>query len=833
MPNPPDPMLNRRVGHYRLTARIGEGGMGVVYLGEREDEFRQRVAIKLVRFAAESPEIAARLRVERQTLAAISHPNIVALLDGGTTEDGLPYLVMEYIEGRPIDEYCAANSLDLVGRLHLFLRVCAAVDYAHRHLIIHCDLKPTNILVTADGTPKLLDFGIAKLLAPQSEAGAFMTVGAQRPFTPKYASPEQFMGKPLTTASDVYALGMILYQLLTGQSPYRFQTHSDAEMISAACMQEPRRPSAALEAAPEARRLEGDLDAIVLKALRKEPQSRYGSVEQLSEDIRRHLEGRPVLAHQGTFRYRAAKFVLRNRIAVAAAALVALAFLGGVAGVAWQARVAMVARARAERRFQDVRKLANFLLFDFHDAVQKLPGSTPAQEMLVAQSLQYLDSLARESGGDSSLELELVEAYNRLGDVQGNPYQPNLGDTVGALASYQKALAIAEPLARSDAGNRRAARALALVHQNISDVLLLSDRNREAVDHARQAIAAFRKLAAAEPGNVQAHIDLAAALDGLGDQLRKGLGDDAGGLRGYQQSLAEWETVLSLAPTHVRARRAIATLNMKISDSDASSDPRAALAKLQTALAALGTLPAAEQSSVPTRRIEGNIRRRMADVLWELKDHKGALDGYRQVLDNAAAMAALDPSNMQAQFDLAVVLGNRAEMLETDGDFPGALHDYSQAADTLDRLAKTDPGNLAWRAHLGETLVRIGALLVQTGQRGDASHQTARGLDLLRQIADDPSAPSGELIRAARALVLCQPVELRAPGAALRYSRRAVELTKGQNAYALDTQAEAELQSGNRQAALDLVNQALALTGASQPEPWLRRALEEKRDRLK
>jgi tetratricopeptide (TPR) repeat protein len=404
---------------------------------------------------------------------------------------------------------------------------------------------------------------------------------------------------------------------------------------------------------------------------------------------------------------------------------------------------------------------------------------------------------------------------------------------VGALASYQKALAIAEPLARSDAGNRRAARALALVHQNISDVLLLSDRNREAVDHARQAIAAFRKLAAAEPGNVQAHIDLAAALDGLGDQLRKGLGDDAGGLRGYQQSLAEWETVLSLAPTHVRARRAIATLNMKISDSDASSDPRAALAKLQTALAALGTLPAAEQSSVPTRRIEGNIRRRMADVLWELKDHKGALDGYRQVLDNAAAMAALDPSNMQAQFDLAVVLGNRAEMLETDGDFPGALHDYSQAADTLDRLAKTDPGNLAWRAHLGETLVRIGALLVQTGQRGDASHQTARGLDLLRQIADDPSAPSGELIRAARALVLCQPVELRAPGAALRYSRRAVELTKGQNAYALDTQAEAELQSGNRQAALDLVNQALALTGASQPEPWLRRALEEKRDRLK
>jgi len=826
-------MLNRRIGHYRLTARIGEGGMGVVYLGEREDEFRQRVAIKLVRYAAESPEVAARMRAERQTLAAISHPNIVALLDGGTTEEGLPYLVMEYIEGRPIDEYCAAHSLDLAGRLRLFLLVCAAVEYAHRHLIVHCDLKPTNILVTADGTPKLLDFGIAKVLAPQSEAGAFMTVGAQRPFTPRYASPEQFMGKPVTTASDVYALGMVLYQLLTGQSPYRFQTHSDAEMISAACVQEPRRPSAALEAAPEARRLEGDLDAIVLKALRKEPQSRYGSVEQLADDIRRHLEVRPVLAHQGTFRYRATKFVLRNRIAVAAAALVALAILGGVAGVAWQARVAMAARARAERRFQDVRKLANFLLFDLRDAVQKLPGSTPVQVTLVGQSLQYLDSLADEAGGDSSLELELVEAYNRLGDIQGNPYQANLGDTVGALASYHKAQAIAEPLARLEPGNRRAARALALVHLNLSDVLLLSDQNRDAVAHARQATAAFEKLAAAEPRSVQAHIDLAACLEGLGDQLHRGLGDEAGGLAAYRKSLAEWETVASLNPAHVRARRAVAGLNMKISDFDARSDPQAAMARLEKGLAALGALSAADRASVPARRLEGNIRRRMGDIRWEVKDSKGALEYYRQALEISTALAEHDPTNMQAQYDLAVVFMNRAEMLETDGDFPAALHDSSQAAENLDRLLKTDPGNMAWRANLGETLVRIGGLLTQTGQRGDASHQTARGLDLLRHIADDPAAPAGELIRAARALVLCQPPELRAPGAALRYSRRAVELTKGQNAYALDTEAEAELQSGNRQTALELVHRALALTGALQPEPGIRRSMEEKLDRLK
>jgi tetratricopeptide (TPR) repeat protein len=272
---------------------------------------------------------------------------------------------------------------------------------------------------------------------------------------------------------------------------------------------------------------------------------------------------------------------------------------------------------------------------------------------------------------------------------------------------------------------------------------------------------------------------------------------------------------------------------MKISDFDARSDPQAAMARLEKGLAALGALSAADRASVPARRLEGNIRRRMGDIRWEVKDSKGALEYYRQALEISTALAEHDPTNMQAQYDLAVVFMNRAEMLETDGDFPAALHDSSQAAENLDRLLKTDPGNMAWRANLGETLVRIGGLLTQTGQRGDASHQTARGLDLLRHIADDPAAPAGELIRAARALVLCQPPELRAPGAALRYSRRAVELTKGQNAYALDTEAEAELQSGNRQTALELVHRALALTGALQPEPGIRRSMEEKLDRLK
>jgi len=204
----PDPMLGRRIGPYRLTQRLGEGGMGVVYLAVRDDEFKRRVAIKLVRMGAASQEVVARLRAERQTLAAIAHPNIVALLDGGATEDGLPYLAMEYVEGMPIDEYCFRYKLDVAARLRLFLPVCAAVQYAHQNLVVHCDLKPSNILVTTEGIPKLLDFGIAKLLGP---AGGGLTVLGRRPFTPRFASPEQVLGKPVTTATDVYALGMTLY----------------------------------------------------------------------------------------------------------------------------------------------------------------------------------------------------------------------------------------------------------------------------------------------------------------------------------------------------------------------------------------------------------------------------------------------------------------------------------------------------------------------------------------------------------------------------------------------------------------------------------------------
>jgi len=348
-----DPMVNRRLGAYQLVRRVGRGGMAAVFLAVRaDDEYQKEVAVKFVQPGLDSQDVLSRFRNERQTLAGLDHPNIVRLLDGGSTQEGLPFLVMEYVEGCPIDEYSDQHKLSVDDRLRLFSEVCDAVQYAHEKLVIHRDLKPSNILVVADGTPKLLDFGIAKVLNPEPSAqGRLATQTGLRCMTPAYASPEQALGKPVTAETDVYSLGVVLYELLTGHRPYRLTQHSPAEIERAICEQEPETPSTAIgrvenDASPDGkpitktpesvsltregqpdklrRRLRGDLDNIVLKALQKEPQQRYGSVAEFSHDISRHLQRLPVKARPNTFVYRASKFVQRHKIEVSAACAVLL-----------------------------------------------------------------------------------------------------------------------------------------------------------------------------------------------------------------------------------------------------------------------------------------------------------------------------------------------------------------------------------------------------------------------------------------------------------------------------------------------------------------------------
>ena len=376
-------MAGRELGPYRIVREIGRGGMGVVYLAARADQaFERLVAIKVLARGLEGEDMVERFRSERQILASLDHPNIARLYDGGATEDGLPYLVMEYIEGEPIDQYCAARKLNVSDRLRLFQSVCAAVSYAHWNLVVHRDIKPTNVLVTEEGVPRLFDFGIAKLLGPGSDAGE-ATMTALHPLTPEYASPEQIRGEPVTTASDVYSLGVLLYRLLTGRRPYRAEAASARALEHAICEEEPEKPSiavlqpveaigdtgvaTALAEVPEGsvdklrHRLAGDLDNIVLMAIRKESRRRYTSADQLSDDISRHLNHLPVTARPDTRSYRLSKFIRRNRTAVTAAAIVFVMLVVGLAVTLRQAHVAGQQRDRARLEHAKAVRMNAFL----------------------------------------------------------------------------------------------------------------------------------------------------------------------------------------------------------------------------------------------------------------------------------------------------------------------------------------------------------------------------------------------------------------------------------------------------------------------------------------
>jgi tetratricopeptide (TPR) repeat protein len=436
--------LGASLGNYRLIREIGSGGMGTVYLAVRADgEFRQQVAIKIARSGLGSSHALDLFRRERQVMADLAHPNIARLFDGGATTDGVPYLAMEYIEGEAITSFAINHGLSVKARMKLFLGVCDAVAFAHRNLVVHRDIKPGNILVTADGSPKLLDFGISKLLDPSRGTPGVTTLPLM---TPEYASPEQVRGESVTTSTDVYSLGAVLYELLTGQCPHAADSRGPAEIAQAICSVEPAKPSSIA-----GRTVSPDLDNIVLMALRKEPDRRYLSVEQFSDDIRRYLENRPVHACKDSLRYRAAKFARRHRTGVVAAILLALTLLIGAGCVAWQVHRVAVQVGRAERRFIQFRKLANAFLFDFHSRIQSMTDISEARELVLSTGLEYIDDLAHEAGDDPLFARELARAYEKFGDLQGFRNDAALGRAADALASYRKAIALLERLGQDDA----------------------------------------------------------------------------------------------------------------------------------------------------------------------------------------------------------------------------------------------------------------------------------------------------------------------------------------------------------------------------------------------
>ena len=727
-PRPHDIPPGGRVGPYRVVRVIGRGGMGTVYLAERADEpFEKQVALKVVGGGQDSEQVLRLFRQERPILANLDHPNIARLLDGGATEDGLPYVVMEYVEGRAIDEHCTQHGLSVAERVRLFRTVCGAVQYAHQNLVVHRDLKPTSILVTAAGVPRLLDFGIAKVLSPQPAITQTLTRGWA--LTPYYASPEQFRGETLTTATDVYSLGVVLHELLTGGRPYDFGGGLPLEVARVVTEQEPARPSDI----GRPRELRGDLDSIVLRALRKEPARRYASVEQLSEDLRRHLAGLPVIAHPYTLPYRARKFAGRHRVEVAATVLVTLSLLGGIVATTRQARVARAQKARAERRFDDVRSLARSLLFEIHDEIQDLPGATQVRARLVTRGLEYLDVLAQEASDDASLQAELAEAYLKVGDVQGRPGFSNLGDRTGALASYRKAVELGESLRLARPGPD-ADRELATALDRVGDTARLLGDSRTALDSYRRALSLRES-----PGAAGGQRDLATSLQRIGD-MQAATGDAAGALESQRRALALQEELAAHQSGDEKALRDLFIGRVKMGDRLAGTgDHRAGLESYRSALVMSEQMAGRDPQSVRARRELAVCRDKVGDALVALDQPGEALSQYRSALALRESLVAADRQDAELRRDLSVSHDKIGRVLLARGNATGALASFREALALDETAAREDPASAQTRLDVSADLENVGSALVQTGRLAEAAAALARALELRERVSsEDP-----------------------------------------------------------------------------------------------
>ncbi len=749
----------RRIGPYEVVREIGRGGMGTVYLAARaDDEYRKQVAIKVIKRGMDSDDILRRFRNERQILASLDHPNIARLLDGGTTEEGLPYFVLEYIDGAPFDRYCDEHRLPTLERLQLFRRVCEAVQYAHQNLIVHRDLKPSNILVTSEGEPKLLDFGIAKLLDPDLiEEVSAQTETSMRLMTRDYASPEQVRGHRVTTATDIYSLGVVLYEALTGVRPYKSNPASPDGPSQASPESEPSKPSDAIADSGSRRAgstisssnpqsgihnpklLRGDLDNIVLMALRKEPQRRYGSAAEFSADIQRYLDGLPVMARKDTLQYRLSKFVLRNRVAVAAAVLILLTVVVGVAMTVREKR-------KADRRFSEVRHLANSLIFEVDDEIQK--GPTKGRAMIAKRALEYLDNLARESGNEYGLQLELAAGYLKIGDIQGKPYRPNLGDTAGAEASYRKAKAILESLTAVEPTDLEAQRYLSLSYQSLGRVQQRNGDWNSALESERKAVAVSEALLAANPSSLQYRNLLADNYLHFGEALyltgrETAIADHHQAIEYFRKALVIHASLALAEPDKGEYRYAagvdyeyVGIAFNRLGDMTGDVENyRAALENHRKELEINEALAASDPSNAAYRRIVADVYGEVGLSQLKLGRPAEALENLRHRLAIFESIRTSDPTNVEARRDVANSMADLGQAMAQKGDLSGGLAQERKAVAILQALSEAEPANTETRNTLRFSYEASGEMEEKIGDYAAALGTYQKALALLESWA--------------------------------------------------------------------------------------------------
>lgn len=687
-----------RLGVWRVLQEIGRGGMGTVYLASRDDDqFQKKVAIKVVKRGMDTAELLNRFRRERQILAHLDHPYIARLIDAGNTPQGQPFLVMEYVQGRPIDVYCRQDGLSVGKRCRLFLKVCEAVSYAHRNLVIHRDLKPSNILVATDGSPKLLDFGVAKLLDTELDSG--QTVAAGRMLTPDYASPEQVRGGLVSAATDIYALGAILYELLTGVKAQQIDSHSPSALERAICETEVEAPSARVGSSNQRlrKRLSGDLDNIILMAMRKEPEHRYSSVDLFAKDVGRHLKGRTVSARRPSWRYSFSKFARRNRFGLATAALLGISLIAGTWVALVQAHHARIEQRRAEARLSQMVELANRALFDVHGNIERLPGATEARKQLVNTTLDYLEKLSKDAGNDERLSKALGAAYFRLGDLQGYPFTPNLGDSMGAIKSYRAGVALLGPLRQAHPKDSEAQR------------LWLETEGR-----------------------------LATLLDQTGDSQ---------GAAKLLRDALPWTAALARLPgSGVDAERIEGEFYDLLAVAVAKQDLIEALADARRYLEIFTGLARRFPDREDLRLKQSDGHELMGQLLHFQGDTHAALDHHLRCVALREALVKAHPNDVVYKRNLMIGYGHVGDMLGSPiahslGDSDGARIYYRKAVAMGEEIHNADPRDSTAKFDLAAGLERLGMVDVPASNLAESLAVLVRSATILESIAaDDPNS---------------------------------------------------------------------------------------------
>jgi serine/threonine protein kinase len=696
-----------QLGDYKIVSLLGEVESGEVYLAE-DTALNRKVAIKLLRsgFGAGGNTIR-RFRQEEQNLAGLTHPNIAWLYRGAMTTTGIPYFVMEYADGPRLDHYCRDKALSIRERLVLFRKVCAAVSYAHQHLVIHRNIKPANIRINADGEPKLLDFGIAKPLDPATSI-IEQTIIVAAGITSEYASPEQVRSETITTASDIYSLGVVLYELLTEQHPYCVAGRRPGEVARAIAEQQPAKPSIAINLAKRESRIEnressgsrftaspcstqrrlthdsrllrGDLDHIILKALHKQPEHRYASVAQFSEDIHRYLVGLPVLAGRHSVGYRIGKFLKRHPVGIAAAALFTLSLIGGIIATAGLARRADQQRELAERRFNDFRQEANSLMSEIQDSAKNLP----------------------------SLQRELASVYETLGNIQRNAPSANLGDTNGALASYRKAMGIREGLGDVQASTETQIE-IARSYRALGDILAQKEDISGTVDNYRNSLAILEKLNVAPLDNISLQDELARTYETLGDALQS-QPPSGESVKAYRDALSIRQRLLAQKPDDANLQRAV---GLNLLKAGSATDPKIPEApeNIRRGISMLEALSAKDRNDARADRDVAYGYCQLGRVLMGAGDLAGALLSRDKAFDIRQRIAGQYPKNAETEFDLAVAEGDLSEVLIATGDSSKAKDHAQQSLSILLQLSAADPTNVVYRRNIGLCYEKLGDAL--------------------------------------------------------------------------------------------------------------------------